>query len=53
MRRLMETLSTHLLRVMRCDFCALLLPDTDSGGLRLTTLYNPKPSADLAVWSPS
>ncbi|WP_245632328.1 GAF domain-containing protein [Edaphobacter aggregans] len=26
MRRLVETLSTDLLRVMRCDFCALLLP---------------------------
>lgn len=41
-RRLVETLSTDLLRVTRCDFCALLLPDTDSGGLRATTLYNPQ-----------
>jgi formate hydrogenlyase transcriptional activator len=31
-----------LLRVTRCDFCALLLTDTDSGGLRMTTLYNPE-----------
>jgi formate hydrogenlyase transcriptional activator len=46
-RRLLETLSTNLLRVMRCDFCALLLPDTDSGGLRLTTLYNPKARGSL------
>jgi len=46
-RRLVETLSTDLLRVMRCDFCALLLPDTDSGGLRLTTLYNPKARGSL------
>jgi formate hydrogenlyase transcriptional activator len=42
MRRLVETLSTDLLRVTRCDFCALLLTDTDSGGLRMTTLYNPE-----------
>lgn len=41
MRRLLETLSTDLLRVTQCDFCALLLPDMDSGGLRMTTLYNP------------
>jgi len=35
-------LSTNLLSVTRCDFCALLLPDADSGELRLTTLYNPE-----------
>jgi formate hydrogenlyase transcriptional activator len=46
-RRLVETLSTDLLRVMRCDFCALLLPDTDSQGLRLTTLYKPKARGSL------
>ena len=40
--RLVEALSTNLLSVTRCDFCALLLPDTDSGELRLTTLYNPE-----------
>ena len=40
--RLVEALSTSLLSVTRCDFCALLLPDTDSGELRLTTLYNPE-----------
>ena len=39
--RLVEALSTNLLGVTRCDFCALLLPDSDSGELRLTTLYNP------------
>jgi formate hydrogenlyase transcriptional activator len=38
--RLIEALSTNLLRVTRCDFCALLLPEAD--GLRLTTLYNPE-----------
>jgi formate hydrogenlyase transcriptional activator len=46
-RRLVETLSTDLLRVTRCDFCALLLPDTDSGGLRVTTLYNPEARGSL------
>ena len=35
-------LSTNLLRVTRCDFCALLLPDADSGELRVTILYNPE-----------
>src|SRR5581483_6934982 len=29
LRHLVETLSTDLLRVMRCDLCALLLPDAD------------------------
>ncbi len=37
-----EALSTNLLNVTRSDFCALLLPDADSGELRLTTLYNPE-----------
>jgi formate hydrogenlyase transcriptional activator len=41
LRRLMEVLSTDLLRVTRSDFCALLLPDADSGELRITILYNP------------
>src|SRR5262249_6566863 len=41
--RLFEVLSTDLLRVTRCDFCSLLLPDADSGGLRMTILYNPEP----------
>lgn len=40
--RLVEALSTNLLGVTRCDFCALLLPDAESGDLRLTTLYNPE-----------
>jgi formate hydrogenlyase transcriptional activator len=39
-RRLVETLSTDLLRVTQCDFCALLLPDTDNAHLRVTILYN-------------
>jgi formate hydrogenlyase transcriptional activator len=41
LRRLVETLSTDLLRVTHCDFCALLLPDADVTHLRVTTLYNP------------
>src|SRR5215470_18002875 len=43
LRRLVEALSTDLLRVTRCDFCSLLLPDADSGELRMTVLYNPEP----------
>lgn len=46
-RRLVETLSTDLLGVTRCDFCALLLPDADSGELRVTTLYNPDSRGSL------
>src|SRR4029453_10486395 len=41
-RRLVETLSTDLLRVTRCDFCVLLLPDADGAHLRVTVLYNPE-----------
>jgi formate hydrogenlyase transcriptional activator len=43
LRHLVEALSTDLLRVTRCDFCSLLLPDADSGELRMTILYNPEP----------
>jgi formate hydrogenlyase transcriptional activator len=43
LRGLVEALSTDLLRVTRCDFCSLLLPDADSGQLRMTILYNPEP----------
>jgi formate hydrogenlyase transcriptional activator len=42
LRRLVETLSTDLLRVTHCDFCTLLLPDADSEQLRVTILYNPE-----------
>jgi formate hydrogenlyase transcriptional activator len=41
LRRLVEVLSTDLLSVTRCDFCALLLPDADGKSLRVTILYNP------------
>jgi formate hydrogenlyase transcriptional activator len=47
LRHLLEVLSTNLLSVTRCDFCALLLPDADSGELRLTTLYNPDARGSL------
>jgi formate hydrogenlyase transcriptional activator len=47
LRRLVEALSTNLLRVTRCDFCALLLPEADSGQLRVTTLYNPEARGSL------
>src|SRR3984957_15772671 len=40
LRHLIEGLSTNLLSVTRCDFCALLLP-SDRGQLRATVLYNP------------
>jgi formate hydrogenlyase transcriptional activator len=46
-RRLVEVLSTKLLSVTRCDFCALLLPDADSGELRVTILYNPNARGSL------
>lgn len=41
-RRLVESLSTDLLSVTRCDFCALLLPHAEGDALRVTTLYNPE-----------
>jgi formate hydrogenlyase transcriptional activator len=47
LRRLVEGLSTNLLSVTRCDFCALLLPDADSGELRVTTLFNPEARSSL------
>ena len=40
--RLVEALSTNLLSVTRCDFCALLLPDADSGELRAHNLVQPR-----------
>jgi len=48
LRRLMDTLSTKLLSVTRCDFCALLLPDTESGELRAAVLYNPDPRGAIS-----
>jgi formate hydrogenlyase transcriptional activator len=40
LRHLVDVLSTNLLSVTQCDFCALLLPDEDSEQLRITILYN-------------
>jgi formate hydrogenlyase transcriptional activator len=40
-RQVIEALSTNLFRVMQCDVSALLLPDSESGQLRVTILYNP------------
>ena len=47
LRGLVEALSTNLLSVTRCDFCALLLPNADSGQLRVTILYNPEARGSL------
>ncbi len=47
LHRLVEVLSTDLLSVTRCDFCALLLPDDESGELRVITLYNPEARGSL------
>ncbi|HUN62766.1 MAG TPA: sigma 54-interacting transcriptional regulator [Candidatus Sulfotelmatobacter sp.] len=48
LRRLVEVLSTNLLRVTRCDFCALLLPEGGNGELRLTILYNPESRGSIS-----
>ncbi len=40
LRQLVEALSTNLFRVMQCDVSALLLPDSESGALRVTILHN-------------
>jgi formate hydrogenlyase transcriptional activator len=40
-RQVVEALSTSLFRVMQCDVSALLLPDSESGELRVNILYNP------------
>jgi formate hydrogenlyase transcriptional activator len=40
LRQMVEVLSTNLLRVMQCDVSALLLPDSESGDLRVTILHN-------------
>jgi len=45
---LVAALSTNLLSVTRCDFCALLLPSGESGKLRTTVLYNPESRGAIA-----
>jgi formate hydrogenlyase transcriptional activator len=41
LRQMVEALSTNLFRVMQCDISALLLPDSESGALRVSLLHNP------------
>ena len=41
LRQVVEALSTNLFRIMQCDVSALLLPDAESGELRVTILHNP------------
>ena len=41
LRHLVEALSTNLLSVTRCDFCALLLPDADSRGIARDDFVQP------------
>ena len=41
LRQMVEALSTNLFRVMQCDVSALLLPDSESGALRVNILHNP------------
>jgi formate hydrogenlyase transcriptional activator len=43
LRGLLDELAANLLRVMHCDHCALLLPDSNSGQLRASMLYNSEP----------
>ena len=40
LRQIVEALSTNLFNVMQCDVSALLLPDSESGELRVTLLHN-------------
>lgn len=40
LRQMVEALSTNLFRAMQCDVSALLLPDPESGALRVTLLHN-------------
>ncbi|HEV8074574.1 MAG TPA: sigma 54-interacting transcriptional regulator [Candidatus Acidoferrum sp.] len=41
LRQVVEGLSTNLFTVMQCDVSALLLPDSESGELRVSILHNP------------
>src|SRR5271168_2660617 len=41
LRQMVEALSTNLFKIMQCDVSALLLPDSESGALRTSVLYNP------------
>jgi len=50
-RQVVEALSTNLFKVMQCDVSALLLPDAESGDLRVTILYNPAARGPFRVGS--
>jgi formate hydrogenlyase transcriptional activator len=41
LRQVVEALSKNLFSIMQCDVSALLLPDSESGELRVTMLHNP------------
>ncbi len=41
LRQVVDALSTNLFKVMQCDVSALLLPNSESGALRVTILHNP------------
>ena len=41
LRQMVGALSTNLFRAMQCDVSALLVPDSESGALRVTILHNP------------
>jgi len=41
LRQVVEALSTNLFTIMQCDVSALLLPDSESGELRVAILHNP------------
>jgi formate hydrogenlyase transcriptional activator len=41
LRLVVDALSANLFSVMHCDVSALLLPDSESGTLRVTILHNP------------
>ena len=41
LRRVVEGLTTNLVSVMQCDVSVLLLPESESGALRVHSLYNP------------
>jgi formate hydrogenlyase transcriptional activator len=41
LKQVVRALSTNLFKAMQCDVSALLLPDSDSGALRVCVLHNP------------
>ncbi|HEY6301766.1 MAG TPA: sigma 54-interacting transcriptional regulator [Terriglobales bacterium] len=41
LRQMVQALSANLFKVMHCDVSALLLPESESGALRVNILHNP------------